>query len=48
LIAYRQGGNYLDVPIELVTRPRAPIDLAQYYDIDHYGVKPGALWATHI
>ncbi len=46
LIAYRQGGNYRDVPIELVTQPAAPIDLAAYYDSDSYSVKPGLLWAT--
>jgi 6-phosphofructokinase 1 len=48
LIAYRQGGNYRDVPIEMVTQPIAPIDLAAYYDSDSYRVKPGLLWATQV
>jgi len=48
LIAYRRGGVYQDVPIELVAQPAAPIDLAAYYDRDSYSVKPGLLWATQM
>jgi hypothetical protein len=48
LIAYRQGGNYRDVPIEMVTQPIAPIDLAAYYDSDSYRVKPGLLGNTGV
>ena len=48
LIAYRRGGAYQDVPIELVAQPAAPIDLAAYYDRDSYSVKPGLLWATQM
>jgi ATP-dependent phosphofructokinase / diphosphate-dependent phosphofructokinase len=48
LIAYRQGENYIDVPIEAVTQPLITIDLDKFYDAKSYNVKPGALWATRV
>ncbi len=48
LIAYRQGENYVDVPIEVVTQPLTNVDLAKFYDAQNYCVKPGILWATRV
>ena len=48
LVAYRQGENYVDVPIDVVTQPLTNIDLAKFYDAKNLCVKPGILWATRV
>lgn len=48
LVAYRQGENYVDVPIDVVTQPLTNIDLARFYDAKNLCVKPGILWATRV
>lgn len=48
LVAYRQGENYVDVPIDVVTQPLTNIDLAKFYDAKNFCVKPGILWATRV
>lgn len=48
LVAYRQGKNYVEAPIEVVTQPLTNIDVEQFYDATNYCVKPGILWATRI
>ena len=48
LMAHRQGEAYVAVPIDRVTQPLAKIDLARFYDVNQYCVKPGALWAARV
>ncbi len=48
LAAYRQGENFVGVPIEVVTQPLANVDLANDYDAKNFCVKSGRLWATRV
>ncbi len=48
LIAYRQGANYMDVPLDEVNRPLGNVRLAEFYDAREYCVRKGILWATRI
>jgi 6-phosphofructokinase 1 len=48
LVAYRQGENYVDQPIETVTEPGGNINVADYYDAKRFYPKPGILWAARI
>jgi 6-phosphofructokinase 1 len=48
LVAYRQGENYVDLPIETVNEPGGNINVADYYDAKRFYPKPGILWAARI
>jgi len=48
LAAYRQQGNYVDLPIETVTEAGGNISVADYYDSSNFCPKPGILWASRI
>jgi 6-phosphofructokinase len=48
LAAYRQQGNYVDLPIETVTEAGGNISVADYYDSTNFCPKPGILWASRI
>jgi 6-phosphofructokinase 1 len=47
-IAYRQGANYVDVPLDVVTQPVTNINVADHYDARTYTPKPGLLWAARV
>ncbi len=48
LVAYRQGENYVDLPLETVTESGGNINVADYYDAKRFYPKPGILWAARI
>lgn len=48
LVAYRQGQNYVDLPIQVVTERKGNIDVAEFYNANAYRAKPGILWAARI
>jgi 6-phosphofructokinase 1 len=48
LIAYRQGANYVDVPLDVVTQPATHINITDHYDAKLYIPKSSILWAARV
>jgi 6-phosphofructokinase 1 len=48
LVAYRQGANYVDEPLEVVAQGASAMNIAEYYDAAIYTPKPGILWAARV
>ncbi len=48
LVAYQHAGNYLDLPIEVVTERKGNIDVAKHYNPDTFRAKPEILWAARV
>jgi 6-phosphofructokinase len=48
LIAYRQGANYVDVPLDVVTQPATQINITDHYDAKLYTPKSSVLWAARV
>jgi 6-phosphofructokinase 1 len=48
LIAYRQGENYVDVPLDVVTQPAPHINVTDHYDARLYTPKSSVLWAARV
>ncbi len=48
LVAYRQRENYVDLPIEVVTKPGGNVPVADFYDAETYLPRPGILWAARV
>jgi 6-phosphofructokinase len=48
LVAYRQGANYVDAPLDVVTQGAGAMNIAEYYDAGTYTPKPGILWAARV
>ena len=46
LASYRRGENYVDVPLEVVTRSEVEPPVASLYDATTYRPAPGILWAA--
>jgi 6-phosphofructokinase 1 len=48
LIAYRQGANYVDVPLDVVSQPATHINVTDHYDAKLYTPKSSILWAARV
>jgi len=48
LIAYRQGANYVDLPLDVVTQPATHINITDHYDARLYTPKSSLLWAARV
>jgi 6-phosphofructokinase len=48
LIAYRQGANYVDVPLDVVTQPATHVNVTDHYDAKLYTPKSSILWAARV
>jgi len=48
LIAYRQCGNYVDLPLDVVTQSGSNLNVADYYDPAAYQAKPEIIWAARV
>ena len=48
LIAYRQGANYVDLPLDVVTQPATHINVTDHYDARLYTPKSSILWAARV
>jgi ATP-dependent phosphofructokinase / diphosphate-dependent phosphofructokinase len=48
LTAYRQGANYVDLPLSIVAEHGADSDIAKYYDPANYCAKPEIIWAARV
>ncbi|MCI0475537.1 MAG: 6-phosphofructokinase [Anaerolineales bacterium] len=48
LIAYRQGENYVDLPLGVVTEAAGNINVADFYDAAEYCAKPEIIWAARV
>ena len=48
LIAYRQGANYVDLPLDVVTQPATYINITDHYDARLYTPKSSILWAARV
>jgi hypothetical protein len=47
-IAYRQGANYVDVPLDVVTQPSTIANAADHYDVKTFTPKHSIVWASRI
>jgi 6-phosphofructokinase 1 len=48
LIAYRQGANYVDVPLDVVSQSATHINVTDHYDAKLYTPKSSILWAARV
>jgi 6-phosphofructokinase len=48
LIAYRQGENYIDAPLDVVTQPSTIANAADHYDVRTFTPKPSIVWASRV
>jgi 6-phosphofructokinase len=48
LVAYQHAGNYIDLPIEVVTERKGNIDVAAHYNPQTFRAKPEILWAARV
>ena len=48
LIAYRQGENYIDAPLDVVTQPSTLANAADHYDARTFTPKPSIVWASRV
>ncbi|MBI5650521.1 MAG: 6-phosphofructokinase [Chloroflexi bacterium] len=48
VVVYRQGDNYVDVPIETVAQSPSPANVIDHYDAHAYQPKPGIIWAARV
>ena len=48
LIAYRQGENYVDAPLDVVTQPSTIANAADHYDARTFTPKPSIVWASRV
>jgi len=48
LIAYRQGENYMDAPLDVVTQPSTIANAADHYDVKTFTPKHSIVWASRI
>lgn len=48
LIAYRQGENYVDLPLGVVTEAAGNIKVADFYDAAEYCAKSEIIWAARV
>jgi ATP-dependent phosphofructokinase / diphosphate-dependent phosphofructokinase len=48
LAAYRQGANYVDLPIDIVADHRAESGITNFYDITKYIARPEIIWAARV
>jgi len=48
LVAYRQGENYVDLPLDVITQEETRLNLTDYFDARTYTPKPSILWAARV
>ncbi len=48
LVAYQHAGNYVDLPIDVVTQGKGNIDVASHYNPQTFRAKPEILWAARV
>jgi len=48
VVVYRQGDNYVDVPIDTVAQRASPANVIDHYDAQAYQPKPGIIWAARV
>ena len=48
LVAYRQGENYIDAPLDVVTQPSTIANAADHYDARTFTPKPSIVWASRV
>jgi ATP-dependent phosphofructokinase / diphosphate-dependent phosphofructokinase len=48
LVSYKRGENYVDQPLEVVTKPGGTLDVAKFYSPQLCQALPGVFWAARI
>ena len=48
LVAYRQGENYVDAPLDVVSQPSTLANAADHYDARTFTPKPSIVWASRV